>query len=658
MKRFLLLFLYIILSIPLLAQLEVKEGSFKEVPGFVNINPDDNYQTDDNNLPFAVIKVRTENINDKQRRELKFKGNAGTFILLEYKDGEVWVYLTAKYADYLKISHPDFSSTEFTLPYDLQPKKGYEMILVNKTNYTPLPDKPEYNYLIIKTDQQNALIYIDDIFVGEKEVSKSFKAGENHKWRIDCDYYYSESGETNILLGEPIIIDKELRPAFGYINVTSEPENGAIVFIDGKKVGVTPYKSDRLKSGAYSVKVVKEMFNTTEQTISVTDGNSVDVKLKMSTNFVTVSVTTDSDSQIYIDNEKKGRGKWTGRLTEGEHVFEAKKEAHKTSIKNIKLNLGKDESITIPDPEPIYGVLDVNTTPIGADVYIDGKKQGTSPRVISDVLIGKHSVRIEKDGYNPETREIIITENNKIDLNVQLSQGKEITIETGNFGDKVFIDGKEVGKSPIRIILSYGKHTISAYNGNKSDTKEISISPSSETNSVKLVLAKASLSSYIDNGYKFIALNVSMSQYNRLSYGLTLGNVNKYGWFVSAMSNFNFNVFNSNYECDENFYVNGFCPEYTGKVSYTSLSVIAGTVVKVSGPIALRIGAGYGVKTTLYETISGAWIKNTAISCQGLDVSAGLQINIRGLVVSLDCVTTNFKIYEAKIGLGYGLKNK
>ena len=116
-----------------MAQLEVKSGSFKEVMGFVNINPDPNYQYDDNDQPFAVIKVRTENITDKQRRELHFEGNAATFVLLEYKIGEVWVYLTARYADYLKISHPDMSSTEFTLPEDLKPKCGYELTLVNNS---------------------------------------------------------------------------------------------------------------------------------------------------------------------------------------------------------------------------------------------------------------------------------------------------------------------------------------------------------------------------------------------------------------------------------------------------------------------------------------------------------------------------------------------
>lgn len=130
-KKLFILIIPLILSISAFAQLEVKEGSFKEVPGFVNINPDPDYQTDDNDLPFAVIKVRTVNINNKQRRELLFEGNAGTFIMLEYKTGEVWVYLTAKYADYLKISHPDFSSTEFDLPFDLKPKCGYEMTLVN-----------------------------------------------------------------------------------------------------------------------------------------------------------------------------------------------------------------------------------------------------------------------------------------------------------------------------------------------------------------------------------------------------------------------------------------------------------------------------------------------------------------------------------------------
>ena len=128
MKKFTAILFLLFLSFGATAQLEVKPDSFKEVVGFININLEK--YSDDNDVPYAVIKVKTENINDKQRRELLFQGDAATFIECEYKVGEVWVYLTYK-ATYLKISHPDLSSTEFWFPFDMEPKKGYELTLVN-----------------------------------------------------------------------------------------------------------------------------------------------------------------------------------------------------------------------------------------------------------------------------------------------------------------------------------------------------------------------------------------------------------------------------------------------------------------------------------------------------------------------------------------------
>lgn len=107
--------------------------------------------------------------------------------MLEYKTGEVWVYLTAKYADYLKISHPDFSSVEFTLPFDLEPKKGYELTLVNKpavdedivkrleklenaSNVAPVvvpvevveKPKTDVGYITVKTTPKGAYVLVDN----------------------------------------------------------------------------------------------------------------------------------------------------------------------------------------------------------------------------------------------------------------------------------------------------------------------------------------------------------------------------------------------------------------------------------------------------------------------------------------------------------------
>lgn len=657
MKRKLIILLTtIILSIPAIAQLEVKEGSFKEVKGFVNINTDKMY--DDNDKPYAVLKIKTEKISDKQRHELLFQGDAQTFFEVEYKVGEVWLYISY-YATYLKISHPELSTTEFHFPYDMAPKQGYELTLVNK--WEDGNDVVLYNYLIVKADQPNALIFIDDVYVGEKEFSKSYPTGETHKWRIECDYYHPESDVSEILIGDPIVVEKTLRPAFGYINVTSQPESGAIVFIDDVKAGITPYKSDKVKSGEHNVRIVKEMYNTIEQIVTVTDGNTTEANIVMTANFVNVIVTTESDSDIYIDNEKIGKGSWGGRLSDGTHIFEAKKESHKTSTKNVTLVLGKNETIEIPHPIPIYGILDVNSTPMGATIFIDGKKIGTTPSVITDILIGKRLISIEKDGYNTDTKEVTIIEKKKTDLNVTLTIGKEITIETNGTGDKIFVDGKEVGVSPLKTVLSYGKHTISAYNGNKSAIKDIVVEKQVDIDKVYLVLKKESLANYAKPGYKFLTLNASMNQYNKLSYGFTLGSIKKLGWYVSVMSNFSFNT-KSDYECNADHYViidgTSHYPEYTGTESYSSLSIMGGYMMRISGSVALRVGLGYGSRIVRYETNNGYWVKNKDISTQGLDLSLGIQCNFRGFIVSMDCVTTNFNTIEAKIGLGYGFKNK
>lgn len=140
MKRLLLLIFMILLSLNMTAQLVVKDGSFKEVSGFVNINNEKMY--DDNDKPYAVLKIKTENLDDKQRHELMFQGNAATFFEVEYKVGEVWVYLSY-YATYIRISHPDLSSTEFHFPFDMKPKCGYELTVINKSIDNDVLDRIE-----------------------------------------------------------------------------------------------------------------------------------------------------------------------------------------------------------------------------------------------------------------------------------------------------------------------------------------------------------------------------------------------------------------------------------------------------------------------------------------------------------------------------------
>lgn len=257
MRRIVLLAVLLILSVCSFAQFEVKSGSFKEVPGFVNINPDQNYQTDDNDLPFAVIKVRTENISDKQRRELRFEGNGGTFIVLEYKTGEVWVYLTAKYADYLKISHPDFSSIEFTLPFDLEPKKGYELTLVNK----PAVDE---------------------------DLVKRLEKLENA----------SNVAPVALPVGAPVKEVEKPKTDVGYLTVKTTPK-GAFVLVDNKIVGVTPYLSESVSVGNHKISVSLEGYEPAAQRLDIKKGEEIALEFAL----VSESKTDENDEVINQNSE-------------------------------------------------------------------------------------------------------------------------------------------------------------------------------------------------------------------------------------------------------------------------------------------------------------------------------------------------------------------
>lgn len=717
MKKILLILLTFI-SLNVLAQsdsFKVKEGSFHHVQGCVTIPA----RTDINDLPMGVIKIIPDNINEQQRMRLTFEGNLATDIEVEQHEGETWVYVTARAVTFIRIKHPDFGVTEFYPPMEIEMNQCYEMVLqyIPIASQTPEKTKPQNNYLTIVADQPDAFIFIDGQPVGQKETAKLFPIGSTHTWRVDCDLYHSESGSVTIT-SEENKVDVMLRPAYGYLNVTSSPENGAFVFINNKQVGTTPYTSDKLASGTYNVRVMKEMYNMVEKNVVVTDGNTTKENLNMSATFVDVTIKTDANSDIYVDDDLKGKGSWTGRLSDGAHLIEAKKAAHKTTRKEINLSLGAAQTITIDAPKPMYGFLEISSSPLSADIYIDGKNVGKTPKVISDILEGTHELRLEKQGCASLTKTITIKQGETLTLDESLQTGKEITITTDKAGDKIYVDGNYVGESPVKTNLSYGSHELKAVRDKQVATKKITVSVYGTETYHKLAFGKLititsnnkgdnvyiegkkvgstpytadiplgsytievkrghaeeskevtvtkdspshyyfnpkkeSLWSYIDDeGIHFITVDGALTAPSTKSFGLTYGNTGEYdcGWYVSAMTNLNYKSVNK-----EN---DGFVT-LNGNSSLARLSIMGGVIVNFGGGPSifnLRFGGGYGMRILYYEDTNGNWYKGAYNTHYGIDLSTGVQLNLRHITISADFVTTNFKTAELKLGVGVNMK--
>ena len=689
------------------SQIHVKEGSFRQIGGFVML--DKEKHIDDNEVEMALIKISTENITAEERKRFEFNGNSITYFDVHFMTGEIHLYVSSV-ATFIEIIHPDYGKTEYWLPEDLCGFCGYEMVVVSEFNNQNAPVKPQTTYLVISADQPDALIYIDDVFVGKEKVNKSFKIGTKHTWKIECDSYHTESG--SVTLNEKTIIDKPLRPAFGNLNVTTSPESGAAVYVNDKYIGMSPCKIDKLKSGTYTLKAVKEMYKTSEKTIVIKDNETKNEEMVMIANFSIVTITTDSQSDIYVDEQFVGKGKWSGRLLDGTHFIEAKKTNHKTSSKNVNIVLGKNENVEMKAPEPIFGHLDINTDPMDADIYIDGKHYGTTPNVISDLLIGNHELRLEKKGCAPLHKKIVIEEGNTLSLSETLATGKEISIKTGQKGDKIYVDDKYVGESPVVTSLSYGNHMVKAVRGTQKTYENIEVKVSGGDTDITLAFGKIvtivssskgdkvyvddkyvgetpleidlslsihdvevrrgnlydsrkidvndetmskcyfapkkeSLSKYLDKGVNFVTLNWAYTSSPQHSFGVTFGTVDRTGWFASVMTGLDFKGYSAVGK-NEDFAV------LTGESASSRLSVIGGFVV--GGSVCYRMGAGFGMRTKCWEATDGNWYKYSPNSNIGADIMVGLQMNLRHMTFSVDMVTTNFNTLEFKLGIGTNWK--
>ncbi len=156
----------------------------------------------------------------------------------------------------------------------------------------------------------------------------------------------------------------------------------------------------------------------------------------------------------------------------------------------------------------------------------------------------------------------------------------------------------------------------------------------------------------------FITLNGAYTNTENPSVGFTFGQVQKFGWFASVMSGFNFAGLAPAAISDAEGFVGEDLPFYKDEYAKTVLSVMGGGLMRLNNMMYLKAGVGFGNRSLSWKTMDDRWVRNGGYSAVGVDVSAGLMFNFGGFVLSLDAVTTNFSIFEGKIGLGYCFENR
>ena len=393
--------------------------SFELLGNDLTANTVGTIELDQNGEKSALIKVVTT--------QTGFSFDCGSIGIVKtiQKPSEIWVYVPQG-ARRITISHPRLGilrNYEFPIPIDRA--RTYEMVLTTGQVQTVVQQDAGGQYLIMKITPPSAIVKIDDIeAISENGVVSKFLPYGKHTYSVSDPFYKDDQGVIEIG-SERKELNIILSPNYGKLLISSNPENGAKVTIDGegKIAGVTPFTTENLTKGKHNFRFQLAQYATKDTAIVVDgDGSTKDVSVTMSANFGYVKITAPENSYIYINNENKGRSYWSGRLTEGMYFVEAKKDSYRTTSRNINVVRGQDQSIELEAPKPIYGMLNINSHPVGASVYVDGEMIGTTPNVFNNILVGSRSITLKNKGYQDYTSNLNIEEGKITDIDAQLKE--------------------------------------------------------------------------------------------------------------------------------------------------------------------------------------------------------------------------------------------
>ena len=428
---------------------------------------------DANGDPCALVKVGTTALNPS------FDGPVVKAIK---RGGEYWVYVVHG-TDYLNITSDNYLPVRAEFQ-SVQSNNTYELMLCEDKSK---PQMRSTGFLIFTSTPSGAKVFITEDnkenYVGNTPYQQKMLYG-TYRYRLQTPLYHDEVGVVTVD-NSRVIKDVALSPAFGSVKVTTNPSGATITVETDGRIFTSPCEITKLPSGTHTLTVTYPGYAISQSKITVTDGCVIPLNIELDARFAPITINTLAGAIVKINGEVIGKGSLAKQLDEGIYDVEVSMAQHRTVTRQIEVVAKQPQTIEI-NPTPIYGTLDVISTPMFSDVEVNGKNYGTTPVTINNLLIGEYEVTISKEGCASVTRKVTITEGQLSTIEVDLPQGREYTITSDRNGDDVYIDGVRRGVTPLAVSLSFGNHDVELRRDGKTTKKTIAVSQSGTANVLHL----------------------------------------------------------------------------------------------------------------------------------------------------------------------------
>ena len=196
-------------------------------------------------------------------------------------------------------------------------------------------------------------------------------------------------------------------PSPGSLRIVSDPP-GATVYLDGITMGETPVVIAKVTPGIRRLRVRAPGFASVTREVEVISDREAVIEVELGGLLYISSIP--SGAQVFLDEEYMGITPLrTGRLPAGSHQLRFARDKYKDKLNAAVVERGQKKAVSIR-LLPVKGSIAVSSDPPDAVVYLDGAIKGNTPFFIYGVMVGQHSLKLAKAGYEDWERQITVEE--------------------------------------------------------------------------------------------------------------------------------------------------------------------------------------------------------------------------------------------------------
>lgn len=379
-----------------------------------------------------------------------FKADGKIEIQAEEGDGKLTLLAPHK-TKFLLVEHPDYGQCTWKVPgKGLRKKKHYQANLIT--------DKPGKEYklskqwVVFKVDPENAIVYVDSMMALVRDGIAQFNLSVGkHPYRIDAPFHEAVVDTLELTDSVKLILPVSLQSFYSYLTVETPMEYGQIL-LDGQFIGKGSGTSGHLHEGNHRLQVFNKldcfydslvcMQKAEKKTIKLTSADlwrrpsllevaqgaidTVQVAVADTTEnepvqkklAAEVTITAPDDStEIWVNREPMGLGKWEGKLELGYYTVNTRKDGLESKTLPFWVVSTTPKILDLSAPQASYGLLNIHSNVIGATVKINGMSVGVTPCVVENLPASKPcKVLLTKKGYMNKEVVLVPIGNDMLDV--------------------------------------------------------------------------------------------------------------------------------------------------------------------------------------------------------------------------------------------------